>query len=194
MKKTFSIVAVLLFAVVFTNDATAQEFDAQDKSPLDIARYPYNWRNADKIVRVTYSRPQLKGRKVEKLAPAGKKWRLGANETTEITFYKDVNFGGKDIKAGTYSMYAIPGEKEWTIALSTQLNVWGAYFHKDENDVARVKGKVRMFGKGIDDHKVKFDRRNPQLLDFIESFSITFDDDMTMQMGWGNVLVSVPIK
>jgi hypothetical protein len=179
MKKIFSIVAVLIFAVVFTNDATAQEFADLDKSPMDVAAFPdnvNNWRNSNKVVRVIYSRPQLKGRKISKLVKAGKKWRLGANETTEVTFYKDVNFGGQNVKAGTYSMYAIPGEKEWTIVLSSQLNVWGAYFHKDENDVVRVKGSVKKSDK------------------VYEEFTMAFGDDMTMYMAWGDLMVSVAIK
>ena len=73
-------------------------------------------------------------------------------------------------------MYAIPGEKEWTIALSNQINVWGAYFHKDENDVARVKASVS-------DSKETY-----------EAFTIAFGDDMTMYMAWGNTMVSLPIK
>ena len=176
MKKSISIIAVLVFTVIFSNQAIAQEFDPLDKSPLDVARFPYNYRISDKVVKVTYSRPKLKGRSVSKLAPSGKKWRLGANEATEITFYKDVNFGGKDIKAGTYTMYAIPGEKEWTIAISSQINVWGAYFHKDENDIARVKGSIKKADKTF------------------EEFTIAFGDDMTMHMAWGDILVSVPVK
>jgi len=194
MKKTLMLIAVFVLTTVFTNDTIAQTFDKLDKSPLDIARFPYSFRTSDKVLRVTYSRPELNGRKVSKLAPAGKVWRTGANEIPEITFYRDVIFGGTPVKAGTYSLVTIPGEKEWTVILSKQLNTWGAYFYKKDEDVARVKGKVRMFGKGIDDYKVKFDPRKPELRDFIERFSITFDDDMTMQMGWGNVLVSVPIK
>lgn len=176
MKKTLMLIAVFVLTTVFTNDTIAQTFDPLDKSPLDIARFPYAWRTSDKVVRVTYSRPQLKGRTVSKLAPSGKKWRIGANEATEVTFYKDVNFGGKDVKAGTYTMYAIPGEKEWTIALSSQLNVWGAYFHKDENDIARVKASVSKSNETY------------------EAFTIAFGDDMTMHMAWGDTLVSVPIK
>ena len=176
MKKTLSIIAVLVFTVIFSNQATAQEFDPLDKSPLDVARFPYSYRTSDKVVKVTYSRPQLKGRTVAKLAPSGKKWRLGANEATEITFYKDVNFGGKDVKAGTYTMYAIPGEKEWIVAISSQLNVWGAYFHKDENDIARVTVPVTKADKTF------------------EEFTMAFGDDMTMHMAWGDILVSVPVK
>ena len=179
MKKTISLIAALVLAVVFTNQANAQEFPDLDKSPMDVAAFPdniKNWRNSDKVVKVVYSRPQLKGRSLAKLAPAGKKWRLGANEATEVTFYKDVTFGGEPVKAGTYTMYAIPGEKEWTIALSSQLNVWGAYFHKDENDVVRVKGTVAKSDKNF------------------EEFTMAFGDDMTLYMAWGDLMVSVPIK
>ena len=176
MKKTLSLVAALVSAVIFSNQATAQEFKGLDKSPMDVAAYPSSYRVSDKVVKVTYSRPQLKGRSLGKLAPAGKVWRTGANEATEITFYKDVNFGGAPIKAGTYTMYAIPGDKEWTIIISKQLNVWGSYFYKDSQDVARVKGKVS-----------KSD-------DNIEAFSIAFGDDKTMYLGWGDTIVSVPVK
>lgn len=176
MKKNLSILAALIFAVIFSNEANAQKFSKLDASPMDVASFPSNYRVSDKVIKIIYSRPQLKNRNLAKLAPAGKKWRVGANEATEVTFYKDVTFGGKAVKAGTYTMYAIPGEKEWTIALSSQLNVWGAYFHKDENDVARVKGKVS------------------QSDETIEAFSIAIGEDMTIHMAWGNTIVSVPVK
>ncbi len=65
-----------------------------------------------KLVKVVYSRPQLKGRSLDKLAPKDKVWRTGANEAAEITFYKDVTFGGKEVKAGTYTLFTIPTEEE----------------------------------------------------------------------------------
>jgi hypothetical protein len=176
MKKSLSLIAALILAVVFTNQTNAQEFEDLDKSPMDQAAYPASYRVSDKVVKITYSRPQLKGRKLAKLAPAGKVWRTGANEVPEITFYKDVTFGGTAVKAGTYSLVTIPGENEWTVILSKQLNVWGAYFYKDSEDVARVKGTVSKSDKEI------------------EAFSIMFGDDMTMYMGWGTTVVSVAIK
>lgn len=174
MKKTLLTTAILILAVVFT-EAFAQKFPDMDKSPMDVASFPNNWRRSDKVIRITYSRPQLKGRDMNTLAKPGKKWRTGANETTEVTFYKDVTFGGKAVKAGTYSLYTIPGEKEWTVALSSQLNVWGAYFHKDENDVVRVTAPVKKSDTPL------------------EAFAIVIDDNMTIHMGWGNVVVSVDV-
>ncbi len=167
---------MLVVAVVFSDQAFAQDFKGLDKSPMDVAAYPASYREANKVARITYSRPQLKGRALTKLAPVGKVWRTGANEVPEITFYRDVNFGGQAVKAGTYSLVTIPGEKEWTIILSKQLNVWGAYFYKQDQDVVRVKGKVSKSDKNI------------------EAFSMMFGDDMTLHMGWGDVVVSVPVK
>jgi len=176
MKKNILAIAVFAISVLFSNDLSAQKFSTLDKSPMDAASFPTDYKISDKIVKVVYSRPQLKGRSIAKLAPAGKMWRVGANEAAEITFYKDVKFGGKSVSAGTYSLFTIPGEKEWTIVLSTAKNVWGAYFYKENQDVVRVKGKVLSSMANI------------------EAFSMTFDDDMNLYMGWGYTVVKVTIK
>ena len=65
-------------------------------------------------IKVVYSRPQKKGREIfGDLIKFDKVWRTGADECTEIKIYKDMKMGGKTIKAGTYSLFTIPGEKEW---------------------------------------------------------------------------------
>ena len=96
--KNLSFIAILAFAMIFTVDATAQKFSGLDKSPMDMASYPNDYKISNKTVRVIYSRPQLKGRSLAELAPAGKVWRTGANEAAEIQFYTDATFGGKDIR------------------------------------------------------------------------------------------------
>ena len=176
MKKTILLVAVFVITIGFSNQAIAQNFKGLDKSPMDIASFPSNYRVSEKVIKIIYSRPQLKGRSLEKLAPLGKKWRTGANEATEVTFYKDVIFGGAAVKAGTYTMYAIPGKNTWTVALSSQLNVWGVYFHKDENDVVKVTIPVKQTEENLD------------------VFSIAIDEDMTINMGWGTTLISIPVQ
>ena len=176
MKKSIFAIAFVFVAFTSGNQLTAQNFKGLDKSPMDAASYPSSYKIADKIVKVTYGRPQLKGRKVSKLAPAGKVWRTGANEAPEITFYKDVTFGGKPVKAGTYSLFTIPGEKEWTVILSTAKNVWGAYYYKQEEDVVRVSGTLS------------------ESKEAIEAFSMIFDDNMTLHLGWGSTVISVAIK
>ncbi|OSY87201.1 asparagine synthetase B [Tenacibaculum holothuriorum] len=179
MKKSILTIVFFAFALIFSSEATAQEFAELDKSPMDAATYPSSYRNSDKLVKVVYSRPQLKKRSLSKLAPNGKVWRTGANEAAEITFYKDVTFGDKKVKAGTYSLFTIPGDKEWTVIISSALNVWGSYFYKENEDVARVTAPVTKSKKSIEEFSVAFDGE---------------DNNATMYLGWGNVIVSVPIK
>ncbi|PKB45032.1 Protein of unknown function (DUF2911) [Cellulophaga sp. RHA19] len=174
MKRLIALSALVL-TMVFTTNATAQKFPGLDKSPADIASQPSSYKISKKNIRVVYSRPQLKGRLVKDLAPAGKVWRTGANEAAEVTFYADTKFGGKTVKAGTYSLFSVPGEKEWTVILNKNLNQWGAYSYEKDADVIRVTGNVS---------KSK---------DTIEAFSITFTDT-DMVMGWGTTIVSVPFS
>ena len=105
--KSFVVTSLVL---LFTFTAVAQEpkFANLDPSPMDIAMY----RGQDKapLIRVIYSRPQKKDRKIfGELVKYDEVWRTGANESTEITFYKDMTVGDKTIKAGTYSLFTIPG-------------------------------------------------------------------------------------
>lgn len=178
MKKLI-LLATCMFALLLTTVSTAQDFSGIDKSPMDMAAFPTDYKIADKAVRIIYSRPQLKGRSMAELAPAEKVWRTGANEAPEITFYKDVKFGGKDIKAGTYALFTIPGEKEWTVILNKNLNQWGSYFYDESADVARVK-----IPNGSDAAS-------------LEEFSIAFKEvegGAHMVMGWDKTRVAVPIE
>lgn len=179
MKKAILAIAIFTIALVSSSETVAQEFRGLDKSPMDAASYPANWRNADKLVKIIYSRPQLKGRSLDKLAPKDKVWRTGANEAAEITFYKEVTFGGKKVSAGTYSLFSIPTDEDWTIILSNQKNIWGSYFYDKAEDVVRVSGKVS------------------KLQDSIEEFSIIFEgekSEATMYMAWDKTLISLPVK
>ncbi|ASO06083.1 Protein of unknown function (DUF2911) [Arenibacter algicola] len=177
MKNLFTI-ALMVFALAFSSEAMAQKFSGLDKSPADIASYPTDYKVSEKLVRVTYSRPQLKGRSISELAPAGKVWRTGANEAAEIIFYKDATVGGKAVAAGTYSLFTIPGDKEWTIILNKNLNQWGAYSYQESADVLRVPAGVSNASESLD------------------AFSIAYkdvDNGTHMVLGWGNTRVSLPI-
>lgn len=174
--KTTKLIATIasVFLMLISFNAEAQKFRGLDKSPLDVTYYRTS-RNAAPDARVIYSRPQLKGRTVESLAPNGKVWRTGANESVEITFYNDTNFGGETIKAGTYSLFTIPGDKEWTIILNSDLHAWGSYSYNKDNDIARFKVSVN---EGEDS---------------IEAFSMAFSKD-SLDLGWGTLRLSIPIN
>ena len=177
MNNTVLTIAVFVTTLISSLQLTAQEFKSLDKSPMDMAAFPRSYKISDKIVKVIYSRPQLKGRDLVKLAPPEKVWRTGANEAVEITFYKDVIFGGKALKAGTYSLFTIPSlEGDWTVIINRARNVWGSYYYKQDDDVVRVSGKYTKTEENI------------------EAFSMMFDRDMTLKMGWGYTIISVSIK
>ena len=177
MKRILTLTS-FVFLLIAAAPATAQEFSGLDKSPMDIASYPSSYRVSDKAVRVIYSRPQLKGRSLSDLCPAGEVWRTGANEAPEITFYKDVKFADQEIKAGTYSLFTIPGSSEWTVILNKNLNQWGAYSYSKDSDAVRVTVPSSTAGESL------------------EAFSIAFkevDNGVHMVMGWDKTRVAVPI-
>lgn len=168
---------VWTLVLILSYSAQAQEFPDLDPSPMDAATYPSSYKVSEKVIKVVYSRPQLKGRDLAKLTPNHEVWRTGANEASEITFYKPVVFGDTKVKPGTYSLFTIPGDKEWTIILSSDTNIWGAYTYKQENDVARIKVPAY------------------QSKDVLEAFSIAFEESKSgadMYLGWSTLRVKVP--
>lgn len=180
MKKIISLLTLALL-FTFANEISAQEgikFPGLDKSPADIAFYPS--RANPKLIKTVYGRPQLKGRKLgTELAKHGEMWRTGANEATEVTFYKDATVGGKKVKAGTYAIHTIPGAKEWTIILNSDLNVWGSYSYKEGADVARFTVPASTASQSL------------------EAFSIAYkevDGAVHMVLGWDTTRVAIPIK
>lgn len=135
-------------------------------------------------IKVDYSRPYKKGRLIfgeeseGALQPYGKYWRLGANAATEITFSKNVNFGGTPVNAGTYRMYAVPGATEFEVSLNSELGVFFGVGEPDYDlDVAKVKVPVQQVPE-------------------TEQFTISFASDSTgtkLNFVWDTTLFAVPI-
>ena len=177
MKKfIFAVVGIATMLFCFQT-AIAQEFKGLDKSPMDVAAFPSSYKEANKLVKVTYSRPQLNGRILADLAPNDKVWRTGANEAAEITFYTDMKLGGKSIPVGTYTLYTIPGDKEWTVIINKDINVWGSYFYDESKDVARTTVPLKE-GK-----------------ESLEAFSMVFEeasDGVHLHLGWGTMRIAIP--
>ena len=94
-------------------------------------------------VSIDYSRPSARERKIfGGLVPYGAVWRTGANAATKITFSTDVKLGGAAVPAGSYALFTIPGEAEWTVILSKVVDgQWGSYAYDKKDDQARVTVK-----------------------------------------------------
>ena len=94
-------------------------------------------------VHVSYGRPFVKGRDIfGGLVAFGSVWRAGANEATAIVIPADAKVQGGDLPAGVYSVFAIPGEDEWTIIFNSEAAIWGTR-HNADNDVLRVTAEPR---------------------------------------------------
>lgn len=93
-------------------------------------------------VDIVYHRPGVKGRAIwGALVPWDQVWRMGANEATTIRFSTPVQVEGKEVAAGTYGLFAIPGKEKWTVILNRNAQQWGAYSYKKEEDVLRFEVK-----------------------------------------------------
>jgi DUF2911 family protein len=99
---------------------------AQDKSNRPSPPATASGKAGGATITINYSSPAVKGRQIwGSLVPYDKVWRAGANEATIFETDKDIKVEGKALKAGKYSLYAIPGDKEWTIIFNSQTGQWG---------------------------------------------------------------------
>jgi len=132
-------------------------------------------------VEVEYSRPGVKGREIfGGLVPYGEVWRTGANAATKVTFSSDVTFGGAEVPAGSYALFTVPGESEWTVILNEVVGQWGSYNYDPAGDVARVTAPVTKLPQPVETMIIALH----DLKDHAASFTIT----------WDRTRVAVPIE
>ncbi len=162
-----------------------------DASPMDLVQYPNMSRLRNYVeeaeleanepqVRVVYSRPQMKGRTIfGDLLKFGELWRVGANETTLITFFYDVTIAGTEVKAGTYGLFATVNKDNWEFIIHKNVQSWGNANHNDEDNVLKVVAKTE---------------KTPSTL---EALSMTFvekgDNQIDLVVGWENTMARLPI-
>jgi hypothetical protein len=172
-----TIKSILLTAGIIATTA----FSAQLKTPQPSPTATIKQTIGLSEVTVVYSRPGMKERKIfGELVALGEIWRTGANGSTTIEISNDVKIGGKDVPAGKYAFYTIPGETEWTIIIHKNTTNWGSGNYKEEEDLVRFTAK-------------------PTKLDnAVESFTIDFGSfksgNAIMMLSWENTRVSFPIE
>ena len=169
----------------------AVSMDGVDASPMDMASYPdrsrfQNFLKAEEVdankpkIRVVYSRPQMKEREIfGGLVKYGSMWRVGANQTTTISFFEDVNIGGTDVGAGTYGLFAKVNEDNWEFIVHRNVNSWGHPNHDDEMNVVSVKAPVA------------------KTAETLEALTITFSEGdnnvVNILVGWENSMAALPV-
>ena len=182
--KKFSLLAIILLAALSMN-AQEVKFAPLDASPVDIAYFPnkaVKFKKTDTpspSIKVIYSRPAAKGRVIfGDLIKYGEIWRVGANENTEIKFYKPATINGVAVPAGSYSLFAIPEKDKWTIIINKELDMWGAYAYDESKDLVKITVPVKTVTTPIE----------------LLSIAFTSKDAITnLVIGWDKTTVEVPI-
>jgi hypothetical protein len=181
---------LLFLALAFCNRASYAQASvpALDKSPMDISYFPTDYpilKIQDKttgppVVRVLYSRPQKKGRVLfGDLVQYGQVWRLGANEATEIEFFKDVKIDGKKVKKGRYTLYALVDTGAWTLILNKETDTWGAFRYDSAKDLIRTTVPVQKQSSVVEELSMAFEKT---------------PDGASLVIDWDDIKVAMPIS
>ena len=168
---------ILLLSAIFCYSFIS----AQIKSPQPSPTATINQKVGVSNISVEYSRPGAKEREIfGGLVSYGEMWRTGANKATKITFNENCIFGGAKVKKGSYSLFTIPGDKDWTIVLNKNTELWGVGEYDEEKQVCSIVAKAI---------KTK---------DFTESFTIDFGTFQSftaiMSLKWANTKIDIKIK
>jgi hypothetical protein len=146
--------------------------DEAKKKPLSPAANAGATLNNKKIV-IDYSAPSKRGRAIMgKLVPYAKVWRTGANAATTLKTEGDLMIGTVHVPAGTYTLFTIPGEKEWTLIINKQKGQWGTDYDESQ-DLGRTKMAVKKLAAPVETFKIAFVPVNP--------------NQATLQLSWENV-------
>lgn len=166
--------AAVLLAAVSMN---AQQLRLPALSPTSTIKQEFSTTD----IEITYSRPSMRGRTIMgDLVPFGQVWRTGANAATKVTFGADVVIGGKTVKAGSYSFYTVPGEKEWEIIINTNTGNWGAMGYDKKDDVVRLTVKPKTLPWDVQTFTMSIG-------------NITFNS-CSIDLMWERTMVSVPVS
>ena len=181
------VLIMTLFCFSFPNLLAQTKLPELDKSSMDMSYYPNRYpllKIQDKlteplVARVIYSRPQKNGRAIfGELLDYGKVWRLGANEATEIEFYKDVTINDVKVKKGRYTLYGIPYEDKWTIIINKDTDTWSSFKYGAKNDLLRMDVPVQ------------------KQSEITEAFVMAFeksDKGADLVIAWDDVKLNLPI-
>ena len=179
MKKL--LVGAFALIIGFSTQLNAQQIKFPAKSPF--ATVKQNVGISD--ITIEYNRPSASGRVVYgDVVPFNQMWRTGANSATKVTFGSDVKIAGNLVPAGSYSLFTIPGQNEWTLILNKVADMSGTSGYDEKQDLMRFKvtpmnqiEKTETFT--IDFANMKLDQTSIQLIweNTIISFDVTVDYD-----------------
>jgi hypothetical protein len=167
-------IAAALIVIAFSTVLFAQQDKSKRPSPPAQAQCKFS---DGKTITVDYSSPRLKGRKVGgEVAPYGQVWRTGANEATTFVTTAPLSADGRDIPAGSYTIFTLPEQNKWTLIVSKHTGEWGIPYKYESEEIARIPMSVSKTSAPV------------------ENFTISFDHtggSCTMHLSWENTQASV---
>ncbi|MEL6653235.1 MAG: DUF2911 domain-containing protein, partial [Bacteroidota bacterium] len=177
MKNVFAPVLALMLALGFMMNAEAQ-ISAPAPSPSAKVEQAIGLATFS----LDYSRPAMRGREIYGgLVPFDKIWRTGANRSTKISLDRDAKIGGKEVKAGTYAIYSMPGKDSWTIMLYSDLSLGGNVNGYDEkNEVTRFTVKPADYPMATES--------------FTMGFNTITGNSANLHILWDKTIVNIPIE
>src|SRR5271170_7709474 len=120
---------------------------AQKPSPAAQAQCKFS---DGKTITVEYSSPRMKGRKIfGDLVPYGDVWRTGANEATTFVTTANVTVGGKSVPAGSYTIFTVPKQSNWTLIVNKKTGEWGIPYKYEADELTRVDMKVSQTASAV---------------------------------------------
>ncbi len=174
---------ILLFSLIALHSIT---FFAQEKVQIKLASASpaasFEQELGTATIKVNYNKPLARGRKIfGDLVPFDKIWRTGASNATQIITNEEIIFGSTNLKPGSYSLFTIPSQNEWTIIVNTDTTLHGDSGYDEKKDVLRFKIPVEKSSN------------------FYESFTIEINDinskgEAFLKIIWENTMVKIPVK
>jgi hypothetical protein len=133
-----------------------------------------------KQISITYHRPFMRGRKIMGgLVPYGEVWRTGANEATTLKTGLDLNIGGANVPAGTYTLYTLPSAGTWKLVINKQTGQWGTEYNQSQ-DLARVDMQKEKLSSPVEEFTISWKKRSDTSADLV--------------MEWEMARLSVPVQ
>src|SRR5437763_6528524 len=127
---------LVLFTFVLCILSSAQQDKSKRPSPPAQAQCKFS---DGKTITVDYSSPRMKGRKIfGGLVPYGEVWRTGANDATTFVTTANLSVEGKDVPAGSYTIFTVPAQDKWTLIINKKTGEWGIPYKYQSDELARV--------------------------------------------------------
>lgn len=134
-----------------------------------------------KKIEITYGRPSLRGRSLSSLAPEGKVWRLGADEATKLTLSSPATLNSTlKLPAGSYALFVIPGESQYTVIANKKADQWGAFDYDEKLDAGRFQVPVKKPASPVEQFTIQLTKAKA--------------DTASVTMMWGDASVSFPVQ